>query len=617
MKTTRLLILFILTLSVQESFSQKIKYKDIFPLIENKDYDAAIPKINAFLNDEKNADHANAHLQKGLYFEMQSEGYHILSDSTLLLQTADSAKHLLAKAKSLITEKEIKKNNEYYQAFYRRDLRTGEFGIKLSDVHLDIEKKIEALDNLLKYAKIIHTNLRIADRKYKQSNEQYKHLATLYQNENDFALIAGDQEMQALQQMIEGTDSIRVAIDNVRDAVSKLGRKGYSPEINFKEIEQFGVDGMAESDFYLNDIEAWNYLSWAEALQKKIRVDVNRLNDKLSSTYDELKSTYDLVKAGGDVPASNLKTNIDPTLLKQLKSLDSNPLPEKLFNILIDHTRFEYITSKKHNPKLEDEADINYQLHITDSINTLIDKVTTQATALVEPYTTEGAKKYANLVENYGGDFGLIKYRKKIEEQFSTEKNKWKELQNYWKEKSLWGISEDAADSIYLVARTDSSYTAMELSKFYTLAITEDDSSNIFALGIEFTGDKDQGYLAKIGNNRIIQWKVNFSLGKFEYDDEVLKVNGAYAPADKDEIGAYIYSSVPESKTNFILLNCSRTGELNWATGVKINNEPVSINFNDIVKETNVFLMDEAAIETYEGDDPIYIVFDRKGNKVR
>jgi len=44
-----------------------------------------------------------------------------------------------------ITEKELRKNDEYYEAYLRRDLRTGKFVIKLSDVQLDIDNKVHFL----------------------------------------------------------------------------------------------------------------------------------------------------------------------------------------------------------------------------------------------------------------------------------------------------------------------------------------------------------------------------------------------------------------------------------------------------------------------------------------
>lgn len=618
MKFKNLLICILLVVLGYNAHSQKLKYKDIFPLIENKDYATAIPKINAFLSNSKNADHPNANFQKGIYFELKTNEYHVISDSTLLLEASDSAIFYLKITKELITDKELSKNDEYYQAYYRRDLRSGEFDIKLSDVQLDIEKKLQAMENLYKYSKIIYKNLKTGDRNYKASNDQYRHLTTLFGDENEFALMSSELEQNELGSMINRSDSITRAMELVRDAVSKLGKKGYSPEINFVEIKEFGIDGKSQTDFYANDIEVWDYSTWSQNLQTKVRMDVNKMRDGLNSTYLKLKSNYDKAKMGGGITETDLVHNLDPKLKDQLRKLDKNPLPEKLLDLLIDETKFEFITSKKLNTRLADEGDVYYQLIVSDSINSIIDAINEKVTVIVEPYTTKGAKMYPKFIkENYGGEFGLIKHKQAVEKKYTKEKNKWKELSSYWNEKSKWGVSEDLTDSIYLVAKTDSSYMSMEFSKFYTLSITEDDSLNIYALGLEFQGDADKGYLAKIGNDRIIKWKVNFDLDKFVYDDEVLKVSGGYAPSSEGSISGYLYSNVPESKNNFILLNCENTGVLNWSSAAKITNEPVSIKFNEIVRETNVFLMSEEALESYDGDDPIYVVFDRKGTKVR
>lgn len=618
MKFKSLLIYILLVVVSYSAYGQKIKYKDVFPLIESKDYENAIPQINAFLSNSKNADHANANLQKGLHFERKTDEFHVISDSIALLTSADSAIHYLRIAKELIDDKELKKNDEYYQAYYRRDLRTGDFDIKLSDVHLDLDNKLKSLENLNKYARIIHQNLKVGDRNYTASNEQYRHLTTLYADENEFALMSSELEQNALEGMVTRNDSITIAMGIIRDAVSKLGKKGYSPEISFEEIKEFGVDGKSATDFYVNDIKVWDYSLWAQNLQSKLRMDVNKMRDGLNATYSELKSYYDKAKMGSGIDETDLVQDLDPNLKSQLRKLDKDPLPEKLLDLLIDETKFEFITSKKLNTRLADENDVNYQLIISDSITTIIDDIVNKVNVIVEPYTTVGAKKYPNFITtNYGGEIGLIKYKQAAEKKYAKEKNKWEELNSYWEEKSKWGVSEDLADSIYLIAKTDSSYMSMEFSKYYTLSITEDDSLNIYALGLEFKGDADKGYLAKIGNDRMIKWKVNFDLDKFIYDDEVLRVSGGYAPSSEGSVSGYLYSNVPESENNFILLNCESTGELNWSSAAKITNEPVSIKFNDIVKETNVFLMDEAALESYEGDDPIYVVFDRKGDKVR
>jgi len=70
-----------------------------------------------------------------------------------MVAQCDSAVTFLDKAYNTITEKELKKNGEYYQMYSRRDLRTGEFGIKLSDVRLDLETRVSLLKERKETAK--------------------------------------------------------------------------------------------------------------------------------------------------------------------------------------------------------------------------------------------------------------------------------------------------------------------------------------------------------------------------------------------------------------------------------------------------------------------------------
>ena len=125
--------------------AQKIKYKDIFPFLNSKIYNAENEaNLKSFLAQEKKS-HANANLQLAFIMEDKFLKMNILKDTVKVALLRDSTIDQFKKTVILITEKEIKKNKAYYQDFYRRDLRTGEFGIKISDIHLEIEKKIEAI----------------------------------------------------------------------------------------------------------------------------------------------------------------------------------------------------------------------------------------------------------------------------------------------------------------------------------------------------------------------------------------------------------------------------------------------------------------------------------------
>src|SRR6478752_10535918 len=121
------------------SFSQKVKYKDLFILLNAKQYEQAEPFLKRYLRD--NDDNPNAYLFMGSIYQDKAAKNDILLQTDLMLTNMDSAVFFYDLASKGMTEKEINRNDEYYEAYSRRDLRTGKFEIKLSDVKFDLEKR--------------------------------------------------------------------------------------------------------------------------------------------------------------------------------------------------------------------------------------------------------------------------------------------------------------------------------------------------------------------------------------------------------------------------------------------------------------------------------------------
>jgi len=116
-------------LSIFEVYAQKYKYKDLYPILEAKDYGSGEPGLRKFLQD--NPDHPNANLQMAFYYDE-------------FLEDCENALIYYKTALGLIDEKEVSKNEKYYLAYSRRDLRTGKYAVKFTDVQFDIEKRIES-----------------------------------------------------------------------------------------------------------------------------------------------------------------------------------------------------------------------------------------------------------------------------------------------------------------------------------------------------------------------------------------------------------------------------------------------------------------------------------------
>jgi tetratricopeptide (TPR) repeat protein len=118
--------------------AQNVKYKDLFVLLSAKQFEKAEPFLEQYLKQNEND--PNANLYMGIILEDKVKRNKLLSGDEI-----DLAISYLSKASKLITENEIRTRDEYYEAYMRRDLRTGKFVIKLADVQLDVENRIKYL----------------------------------------------------------------------------------------------------------------------------------------------------------------------------------------------------------------------------------------------------------------------------------------------------------------------------------------------------------------------------------------------------------------------------------------------------------------------------------------
>ena len=142
-----------LSFIVSTSFGQKVKYKDIFGLLNTKRYEEAEPFLKRYLKETN--DNPNAFLYMGIIYQEKSAKDDVLKQTTRAIGNMDSAIFFYEKAYKSINEKELKRNDEFYQAYNRRDLRTGEFGVKLSDIQFDLEKKMEGLRERIDRVKMV------------------------------------------------------------------------------------------------------------------------------------------------------------------------------------------------------------------------------------------------------------------------------------------------------------------------------------------------------------------------------------------------------------------------------------------------------------------------------
>ncbi|MEP5613376.1 MAG: hypothetical protein ABJP45_14075, partial [Cyclobacteriaceae bacterium] len=396
MKINTLAIVFIL-FSVSTGFAQKIKYKDLFPTLNAKNWEQGAPQLKAFLADPKNADAPNANLQVGLMMEDKFNKLDAAKDTVALFSAGDSAVFYLEKAKSLITAKELKKNDEFYQSFFRRDLRTGQFGIKESDVHLDIEKKVEAIEQRMSNARDLNKKVEAVEKGNQDVQEKYKQLSSRYNDYNKLLLGADADAMTLLQEIkSDGAEVMKLAED-VKSTATSLGTTKYAGEINVKKIDAFGSDGTVGSDLSNGTIELWDYEDWASTANSEINGSVGILKSMVSNYSSTIREKKAQVKKSVDVEIDTLSQE----LLTLFAKYDPESVVKSLLEVEASEVRIMKMIDLSINKALQDSSMVGAQLEIFQNASQEAEIMNSTVQSIIVEDLADAKKLYPDYIDSF------------------------------------------------------------------------------------------------------------------------------------------------------------------------------------------------------------------------
>ena len=273
---------------ISSTYGQKIKYKEIWGLLSTKQYESAEPFLKRYLKD--NTDNPNAYLYMGIIFQEKSAKDDVLKQTSRMVANMDSAILFYDKAYKSITEKEVKRNDEYYAAYNRRDLRTGEFGVKLSDIQFDLEKKMEGLRERIDRVKMVKYYFSLSDTLYKRTNQLYISIQDQYPGVNELYLRSTENTLSSLTALSLRYDSAIKAFDNYKASSANLGKTGYNQTLMAHEIENFKRDGVSLANFYKDDVAIWNYKKFAEGSKEIITKEIIPMREHLVIYDIEIKN---------------------------------------------------------------------------------------------------------------------------------------------------------------------------------------------------------------------------------------------------------------------------------------------------------------------------------------
>ncbi len=559
----KFILFFFIAFSAQ---AQKVKYKDIFGLLSTKQYEQAEPFLKKYISD--NDDDANAHLYMAIIYQEKSAKNDILKQTPLAVKNMDSAVFFYDKAYKLLTEKEIKKNKEYYQAYNRRDLRTGEFGVKLSDVQFDIEKKMEGLHERTDRIKMVKYYFTFADSLYKKSNAQYKSIQAEYPTEKLLFLKSDDTTLNELTSLVSRFDSTMKFFENYRASLQNMGNSGYNQMAQLVDINDYSKEGITLANFYDENLKLWDYKKWANVTKGIMVKEVIPMRDHLVSYDIELNKLREKLNTDSVSVRSDLTKLIDKMLYSQLKKFDDNPLPMHVFAMKI--ADLEYKSALLEHKAFRDSLNVRLQLSLAQEENRVVSKLDSVATLLSTMDLDAEADKYQHFINNTYSSTDILKSYIKAVKEYAGREAKKVDTRLIARRESLNWIHVDA-DSIPIMLEGKSSR--------FTPLVTENEK---FTTGLFYPDTSSvNGYFYSITPSRLPDIKVKFPLAKDGFKPKLVSATHGIAYNSNDQIYyVLIYSDVKlKEKTPVTIAKIYRSDGLAWSNAYQLSFVPESIEY--------------------------------------
>jgi len=597
-------------------YSQKIKYKDLFPLLNAKKYEDAEPFLRNYLFKEP--DHANANYQMGLIFQSKINDLDILKEVDQLQVLTDSAVLYFKKSKELINEKEIKKKDEFYQAFNRRDLRSGKFGIKLSDVHFDIENRIEDLETRL-------INVKDLNRYYQNTIDYYTKAMDIFLGlQQQFGgdiiglyLKANDETFTSLDRIITYADSTGFNFGEYRKVLSDIKVPGYNQLIVVRNIEDFASQGDAKPDFFSDEIVTWNYREWVNSTKETIDLEINPLRTDIRDFQSKLDDLEKRIVEDTTLTTDQIPANTEESITTRISKFDPESFVIPLFEFRILEITHKVESNPVLNKSLNDSLDVDGQITQSIILVARLQDADSLINVLKDSDLKNQADYYQNFVNNYYG--GATQLEELINSKgiyIQEELGKWQISLAYWDRRGQWAYYEQ--DSIPLYAFSDSLRATVE-TKYETLAVQINDSV-LFAAGIiYFPGQKPKAFLASVKPSREVNWvtqlgmtyintngnldslKVHLVKNDYPYKTIILYATKKTATVSKEILDKQEYYGS--------IARLDQTGKTQWNKRLQLKGTPVLIEYDELVAETKIYLSNPNNPDEYK-----YVVVDKSGN---
>jgi len=412
----KLFIISVLILLPKLNYAQlDLDYEDdINPYFLGDSIDLVFPLLFDFF--KSNNGHPATNIQLALIFEDRYKEAHPISDYDAAIANAQRAKLLFGRARDLIDEREIRKNEWFYPNFTNEFKRNGKPVLEYETVKAVHEKGLKEADSFLTYMPPIHKNFMKMVEKYDLATKNFVRINGDYNSLKDIYLLY-DEELEGRFDLIKNSyDSTLYYFKKYKEAAAAYPPFELDQQLSFKNIKTYRLDGLViQTDFLVDNIELWDYTSWVKQVKEVINTEIDQLRNDIVEIEQKLENSFS--RMNDWQPNDSIDVNpIEKKSIYRIRKYDLNSPVANLFQYKDD--KLDLISEQKSLAVYDTAEEISFQVKLY-AINRVFQQTITLESDLKnyngEIELSDLAKNEDFYTQYYGGISEFKKYFKSEE----------------------------------------------------------------------------------------------------------------------------------------------------------------------------------------------------------
>lgn len=394
------IIIFVLSLCSLPVLGQ-VKYKDLFltfPGLSETEVKSALKEFWA-----QEPDHPNTNFRLAMLYKSAFQKADPLTEYVYALANAEQAKIRFLKAKQLVDQREVDRNNEYYQPFFKTLDSKGRPNVEYPLVASSIQNSYDSLELFLAKITPIYTSFTQSVNHYDQAVKIFAEISHDYASIEDIYLLHDQKLDGRLTRLKNNFDSTIINLNQYISLVKSYPIKDHRQQYKVNPIYTYRLDGLLTNiNFLTNQIDLWDYSSWVDQVRKEVSTQVADLRKKIQANDQKLNESISKLNSGADVSPYLL----DKQLIFSLNHLER----QSLILAVLQYKSFKQGILIQSRQKA-DSANIQHQAVITSNLihlNRKADTLILEAQNRYNPYRVSKHEQFINTA--YKSSKGLEDY---------------------------------------------------------------------------------------------------------------------------------------------------------------------------------------------------------------